>query len=148
MPIAMLEVDQREHAMPVAQRAALLALVVGSLNLVGCASKEHPTVREATIMGDTEIDVTVLCAKKPQPYVLVTETATEVRLLNQFAASDTNCATNETITLSAPLGTRRIVDARDGRTIPVQSDYRCGDPAGVVGRCDGIDTPSPPTIGS
>ncbi|MEI8240246.1 MAG: hypothetical protein WCI22_12585 [Actinomycetota bacterium] len=125
-------------------RLALLAAVVGSINLVGCATKEHPTVREVTIMGDTQIDVTVFCAKKPQPYVLVTETATEVRLLNQYAALDTNCVTSDTLTLHAPLGTRNIVDAHDGHTIPVQSDYRCGDPNGISGRCDGIHTPSPP----
>jgi hypothetical protein len=61
---------------------------------------------------------------------------------------DTNCATGETLTLRAPLGTRNIVDARNGRTIPVQFDYRCGDPKGLVGRCDGIHTPTSPILGS
>jgi hypothetical protein len=131
---------------PTTRRVALVAGFVGSVSLFGCASKEQPTVREVVIMDDTHLDLSVTCAKKPQPYVLVTETATEVRLLNQYAGLDRNCVTGETLTLHAPLGTRNIVDARDGHTIPVQSDYRCGDPNGVVGRCDGIHTPSPPVL--
>jgi hypothetical protein len=126
----------------------LVAAVIGSVSLFGCASKDHPSVREVVIMGDTHIDVSVSCAKRPHPYVLVTETATEVRLLNQYASVDNNCATSETLTLHQKLGTRNIVDARDGHTIAVRSDYRCGDPKDLLGRCDGIHTPSPPNLGS
>ena len=79
--------------------------------------------------------------------MLVTETATQVRLLNQYAAPDHTCETGEDITLEAPLGNRDIVDERDGHLIPVNLDYRCGEPGQSVGRCDEIDTPAPPILG-
>ncbi|CAB4786430.1 MAG: hypothetical protein F2735_00445 [Actinobacteria bacterium] len=133
--------------MPAKHRVALIAAVIGSLSLLGCASKEHPTVRQAEILTDTHLQVSVWCAQKAQPYVLVTETATQVRLLNQYVAPNHNCETGEDITLEAPLGIRDIVDERDGHIIPVNLDYRCGEPGQAVGRCDGIDAPVPPTFG-
>ena len=103
-------------------------------------------MREIVIWSDTKLDVSVWCATKAQPYVLITETATEVRLRNQYLAPDHSCETGETLTLQAPLGTRKIVDERDGYVIPVRSDYRCGEPGDSVDRCDGIDTPRPPSL--
>lgn len=132
--------------MAVARRIVTITLLAGSVGLFGCSSEDQPTVREVVIVSDTQLEVSVWCASKPQPYVLITETPTEVRLLNQYAAPDKDCETAETLTLQSPLGTRKIVDERDGHTIPVQLDYRCGDPKDV-GRCDGIDTPTPPTLG-
>jgi hypothetical protein len=133
--------------MPTARRVATIAALIGSVSLFGCASKDQPTVREVVIVSDTQLEVSVWCASKPQPYVLITETATQVRLRNQYAAPNKDCETGETLTLQSPLGTRTIVDERDGHTIPVQLDYRCGDPQETVGRCDGIDTPAPPPFG-
>ena len=135
--------------MPVsaAYPVALITVLLGSVGLFGCASEDQPTVREVVVVTDTQLEVSVWCASQPQPYVLITETATEVRLLNQYAAPDHDCETAETLTLHSPLGTRDIVDERDGHTIPVHLDFRCGDPRDAVGRCDGIDTPPPPTMG-
>jgi hypothetical protein len=54
--------------------------------MFGFASEEQPSVREIVIWSDTELDVSLWCAQKAQPYVLITETATEVRLHNQYLA--------------------------------------------------------------
>ena len=93
----------------------------------------HMTV---TIVDDTHLSVGVGCPAVV-PSISIAENATDVRIVASVPAEGFMCLVSVTRTLSAPLGTRSIIDGRDGSLIYIDRDQRCS--SNLQGkRCDGI----------
>lgn len=121
-------------------RRRLLAGLASSLAIVmlcNCSAAHQATGHmTVTIDDDTHIGVGVGCPAVVPP-ISITENATEVRIVAAVPAEGFLCLKSVAMTLSAPLGTRSIIDGRDGSLIYIDSDQRCS--SNQQGkRCDGI----------
>lgn len=107
----------------------LVSLAVGEPERIPTAIQEHAVsdgntlqLGLATCNGDAEL-------------TKLDETSTEVRLLVVADKPDRNgddCSDGMTITLSAPLGTRNVLDAATGKPVPNRTQSAAS--AGVGGR--------------
>jgi hypothetical protein len=107
----------------------------------GCDVSEHDATG-VFIVDQTHLTVGVGCPSDTAR-VRLDETATEVRIHVAYAHPTLlDCLQTQRETLRAPLGVRRIVDAKSAKLLSVSEDDRCA-PAVVGRRCDGIAVGSP-----
>lgn len=90
---------------------AVLALAVGVL--VGCEDEAGLPILGVRLADDTTVTATLACADAVR--VLVDETPSEVRVrfMGTGAASSERCT--QDVDLDEPLGSRLLIDGRDGR---------------------------------
>ena len=108
------------------RRAPLAAVVVSALFLScvsGCDGRSRSFFAAYGEPASTKLELNVnSCNEKPT--AVVEEFATEVRVEvmsdRRLGRNGGDCADSVTVTLSEPLGTRRVVDESTGEVVDVQ----------------------------